>query len=141
MLRELSRFGNAPGRADCLKPLLNHANSLADGVTPPLTYSRRQLILANAPSAPQISLPSPSGHTALLLRFFWPNITSRTRILHLQLGDCIQRNFVLLAVKCHGISLLSTANWGSDVELEAMESEQTGLAFSLPSTCACLFGS
>ncbi len=24
------------------------------------------------------------------------------------------------------------ASWGSDVELEAMESEQTGLAFSLP---------
>ncbi len=26
--------------------------------------------------------------------------------------------------------------WGSDVELEEMASEQTGLAFSLPSTCA-----
>ncbi len=26
-----------------------------------------------------------------------------------------------------------TASWGSDVELEEMESEQTGLAFSLPS--------
>ncbi len=26
--------------------------------------------------------------------------------------------------------------WGSDVELEEMESEQTGLAFSLPSACA-----
>ncbi len=25
-----------------------------------------------------------------------------------------------------------SATWGSDVELEAMESEQTGLAFSLP---------
>ncbi len=27
------------------------------------------------------------------------------------------------------------ATWGSDVELEEMESEQTGLAFSLPSAC------
>ncbi len=27
-----------------------------------------------------------------------------------------------------------SATWGSDVELEAMESEQTGLAFSLPSS-------
>ncbi len=29
-----------------------------------------------------------------------------------------------------------SANWGSDVELEAMESEQTGLAFSLPPSLA-----
>ncbi len=129
----------------------------------------------------QISLPSRSGHTALLLQFFWPNITSWTRIIHLHFGECIQRKFVLLAVKCHGILPLSTramtrtviaqsvharrfmgfqnvnfvrisvsesstlglrflkrshpffpvATWGSDVELEAMESEQTGLAFSL----------
>ncbi len=34
---------------------------------PPLTHSRHHLILANAPSAPQISLPS-------LLRFFWPDL-------------------------------------------------------------------
>ncbi len=33
----------------------------------------------------------------------------RTRILRLHFGDCIQWNFVLLAVKCHGISPLSTA--------------------------------
>ncbi len=52
-------------RDRCLKPLYNHANSLADGATPTLTHSRRQLILANAPSTPQISLPSRSGHTAL----------------------------------------------------------------------------
>ncbi len=32
---------------------------------PPLTHSRRQLIPANAPSTPQISLPSRNGHTAL----------------------------------------------------------------------------
>ncbi len=30
------------------------------------------------------------------------------------------------------ISLCESATWGSDVELEAMESEQKGLAFSLP---------
>ncbi len=29
-------------------------------------------------------------------------------------------------------ALRESATWGSDVELEAMESEQTGLAFSLP---------
>ncbi len=34
-------------------------------MTPSLTQSRCQLILANAPSTPQISLPSRSGHTAL----------------------------------------------------------------------------
>ncbi len=33
----------------------------------------------------------------------------RTRILRLHFGDCLQWNFVLLAVKCHGISPLSTA--------------------------------
>ncbi len=32
-------------------------NSLADGATPSLTQWRRQVILANAPSTPQISLP------------------------------------------------------------------------------------
>ncbi len=42
-----------------------HANSLADGATPSLTQSRRQPILANAPSTLQISLPSRSGHIAL----------------------------------------------------------------------------
>ncbi len=42
---------------------------------PPLMHSRRQLIPANAWSTPHISLPSRSGNTALLLQFFWPNIT------------------------------------------------------------------
>ncbi len=36
------------------------------------TFLRRLLILENAPSAPQISLPSRSNILALLLRFFWP---------------------------------------------------------------------
>ncbi len=31
MLRKLRHFGNTPGRADCLKPVNNHANSLTDG--------------------------------------------------------------------------------------------------------------
>ncbi len=39
---------------------------------PPLTYSRRQLIPANAPSTPQISLPSRSGHTAFGCDFSGP---------------------------------------------------------------------
>ncbi len=30
------------------------------------------------------------------------------------------------------------ATWGSDVELEEMESEQTGLAFSLPPSPECV---
>ncbi len=187
--------------------LIESANSLADGATPPLTHSRHQLILANAPSTPQISLPSRSGHTALqCCDFSGPNTIFRTQIIHLHFGDCLQWNFVLLAVKCHGVSPLSIAavnlsiarddphskcinclgfsnareavygiskctfcenlrlitlrsrleacekessifprrapeasaasrestTWGSDVELEEMESEQTGLAFSLP---------
>ncbi len=144
-----------------------------------------------------------------VVAIFWPkNIVFRMRFIHLHFGDCLQWNFVLLAVKCHGISPLPTAvraipsdphskcvkclgfshardavygvskcklcenlrlitlrsrlevceessifphrapeasaasresvvsrestTWGSDVELEEMESEQTGLAFSLP---------
>ncbi len=31
-----------------------------------------------------------------------------------------------------GLASRRAASWGSDVELEEMESEQTGLAFSLP---------
>ncbi len=44
-----------------------------------------------------------------LLRFFWPKYHIRTRFIHLHFGDCLQWNFVLLAVKCHGVSPLSTA--------------------------------
>ncbi len=97
-------------RDRCLKPLYNHANSLADGAMPPLMHSRRQLILANAPSTPQISLPSRSGHTALrCCDFSGPNTIFWTQIIYLHFGDCLQWNFVLFAVKCHGVSPLSTA--------------------------------
>ncbi len=53
-------------------------------------------------------------HEAAILPFgfaiFWPkNIVFRTRILHLHFSDCLQWNFVLLTVKCHGLSPLSTA--------------------------------
>ncbi len=54
---KLTRFRNAPGCADCLKPVQNHANSLADGTETDLDVLTSYLILANAPSAPQISLP------------------------------------------------------------------------------------
>ncbi len=51
-------------------------------------------------------------HEAVTLPFvvaiFWPkNIVFRTRFIHLHFGDCLQWNFVLLAVKCHGLSPLS----------------------------------
>ncbi len=171
-------------------------------MTPCLTQSRRQLILAKAPSTPQISLPSQSGHITLrccdfLAQLIFCDHPSALRRLP-------QWNFVLLAVKCHGVSRFiaredphskcikclgfshardavygtskckicedfrlitlrswledceressifpsrasSTSavpceiaasceamTWGLDVELEEMESEQTGLAFSLP---------
>ncbi len=71
-LRELSRFGNALGVPIVWRPYRITPSHWLMARTPPLTHSRRQLILANAPSTPQISLPSQSGHTALLLRFFWP---------------------------------------------------------------------
>ncbi len=139
-----------------------------------------QLIPANVPSTPQISLPSRSGHTALRLRFFWPNITyfghgfsvctSATaysgtlfssrwsameyqrcqlrctknakctfcenlplKTLHSRLEVLEKESSVFLhrALEASTASRES-ATWGSDVELEAMESEQTGLAFSLP---------
>ncbi len=50
-------------------------------------------------------------HEAVTLLFvvaiFWPkNNVFRTRFIHLHFGDCLQRNFVLLAVKCHGLSPL-----------------------------------
>ncbi len=35
-------------------------------------HSRRQLILANAPSTPQISLPSRSGHSVAILELCSP---------------------------------------------------------------------
>ncbi len=55
----------------------------------PLTHSRRQLILANAPSTPQISLPSRSGHTALrCCDFSGPNTIFRTLIIYLHFGGC-----------------------------------------------------
>ncbi len=76
-------------------------------MTPFLTQSRRQLILANAPSTPQISLPSRSGHITLrccvfLAQLIFCDHPSALRRLP-------QWNFVLLAVKCHGVSPLSTA--------------------------------
>ncbi len=37
-----------------------------------------------------------------------------------------------IAVSCEAAASRRAASWGSDVELEEMESEQTGLAFSLP---------
>ncbi len=105
-----SRFGNASGHADCLKPSKIHANSLADGATPPLTHSRHQLILANAPStSSDFSAFTKWPYCPSVAIFLAQNITYRTRILRLHFGDCIQRNFVLLAVKCHGILPLSTA--------------------------------
>ncbi len=62
MLRKLRCFGKAPGRADCLKQVYNHGNSLADGTdaildaltSSPYTGERP------APSAPQTSLPKRS---------------------------------------------------------------------------------
>ncbi len=63
------------------EPIQNHANSLADGAMPSLTQSRHQLILANAPSTPQISLPSRSGHITLrCLRFSDPTYLLRSSI-------------------------------------------------------------
>ncbi len=48
---------------------------------PSLTQSRRQLILANAPSTPQISLPSRSVHTALrCCNFLAQNLFQRSSI-------------------------------------------------------------
>ncbi len=42
-----------------------------------------------------------------VVAIFWPkNIVFRTRFIHLHFGDCLQWNFVLLAVKCHGLSPL-----------------------------------
>ncbi len=169
--------------------------------------ARRQLKLANAPSTPQISLPSRSGHTALRCCDFLAQIpyyfghglsicTSATaysgtlfslrwsameyrrcqppcaRFIarddpHSKCIKCLgfshPREAVYGISKCkfcenlHLITLrsrlevcekessifphrapeasaasLESATWGSDVELEEMESEQTGLAFSLP---------
>ncbi len=170
----------------------------------PLTYSRRQLILANAPSAPQISLPSRSGHTSPSVAVFLAQFsivdfsicTSATasaelcsprgevpwnigvvnrRVLAFIASDdphskCV--NFLGFSHACeavYGISKFKfceilrlrtlrsrlevfekessviprrapeasaasreSVTWGSDVELEVMEREQTGLAFSLP---------
>ncbi len=177
---------------------------------PSLTQSRRQLILANAPSTPQISLPSRSGHTALrCCNFLAQNLFQKSSICNSATASvelcspCSEVPWSIAAVyrracdssfaKTHTVSALSAwvfnkasctwcglwdlemqnlrefpshnppleacekessifprrapeasaasreiaasreaATWGSDVELEEMESEQTGLAFSLP---------
>ncbi len=82
-------------RDRCLKP---------HRITPSLTQSRRQPILANTPSTPQISLPSRSGHIALRCCDFLPQTTFCDHPFALP-----QWNLFLLAVKCHGLSPLSTA--------------------------------
>ncbi len=74
---------------------------------PSLTQWRRQVILANMPSTPQISLPSRSGHIALRCCDFLPIYYPCDYPFALR--RLPQWNFVLLAVKCHGISPLSTA--------------------------------
>ncbi len=171
-------------------------------MTPCLTQSRRQLILAKAPSTPQISLPSQSGHITLRCCDFLAQLIFCDHPS--ALWRLPQWNFLLLAVKCHGVSRFiarddphskcikclgfshardavygtskckicedfrlitlrswledceressifpsrasstspapceiaasrEATTWGLDVELEEMESEQTGLAFSLP---------
>ncbi len=166
--------------------------------TPSSTFLRRLLILANAPSAPQISLPSRSGHispsVAISIVFSWDFFvcTSTTAVVEL-CSPCGEVPWSIVAVSrrvlassramSHTVSVFyvwvfrtrqrrftafrnaklslktlrtrlavfekessvfprrapeaaeasrESATWGSDVELEAMESEQTGLAFSLP---------
>ncbi len=104
-LRELFTLWERLLRDRCLKPY--RIMPIHWQFTPSLTQSRRQLILANAPSTPQISLPSRIGH-----------ITLRCCDILAQLIFCVhpsalrrlpQWNCVLLAVKCHGVSPLSTA--------------------------------
>ncbi len=56
---------------------------------PALTYSRPHLILANAPSAPQISLPSRSGHTSPSVAIFLAQSSIIRGFLHFHFGDCI----------------------------------------------------
>ncbi len=52
----------------------------------------------------------PSLHCDFVVAIFWPKkYIFRMRFIHLHFGDCLQWNFVLLAVKCHGISPLPTA--------------------------------
>ncbi len=173
---------------------------------PSSTFLRHLLILANAPSAPQISLPSRSGHISPSVAIFLSRFRSfLLGFLRLHFGDCNSGTLFSLrwsameyrrcqppcsrfiasddphskCVKCMGFSharkavfciskckfcenfrlktlrtrltvferessvsprrapeaaeaFRESTTWGSDVELEAMESEQTGLAFSLP---------
>ncbi len=74
---------------------------------------------------------------ALLLRFFWPNnnfsdTDSPFALRWLHTAElCSPRGEVPWNIAVVNRRVLDL----SDVELEAMESEQTGLAFSLPSAC------
>ncbi len=53
--------------------LMNHANSLADDADAVFDVLTSPPILANAPSAPQISLPSRSGHISPSVAIFCPD--------------------------------------------------------------------
>ncbi len=71
---------------------------------------KSDFILTNAPSAPQISLPSRSGHISPSVAIF----LARFRLFSLgisllALWRMQNWNSVLLAVKCHGVPSLSAA--------------------------------
>ncbi len=55
---------------------------------PSSTFSRRLLILANAPSAPQISLHSRSGHISPSVAIFLARFRFSQDFLNLHFGDC-----------------------------------------------------
>ncbi len=76
--------------ADCLKPVLNHTHHwLIVRALPQRSYAAI-FILANVPSAPQISLPSQSGHTSPSVAFFVARYSDcfSLSFLHLYFGDC-----------------------------------------------------
>ncbi len=62
---------------------------------------------------------------------FCENLHLRTLRSRLEVFDKESSVFPRRAPEAYA-ALRESATWGSDVELEAMESEQTGLAFSLP---------
>ncbi len=64
---------------------------------PSSTFSRRFLILANAPSAPQISLPSRSGHISPSVAIFLARFRLFSQdFLCLHFGDCRNRTLFSL---------------------------------------------
>ncbi len=109
---------------------------MADGATPPLTHSHLQPISEPIYSS-DFSAFTKRSYCPSLLRFFCPKYHIRTRFIHLHFGDCLQWNFVLLAVKCHGVSPLSTAvptcpASGQDLASSTRALEVVGMAHTGP---------